>query len=72
MNKEQRKLLEKINNGTLTKYEYRKVNKRLYSISTRIELARKYNPAAFILVYILLIVSVSIVSSLLAVSLAVK
>lgn len=72
MNKEQRELLKKINNGTLTKNEYRKVDKKLYSILTKIELVKKYNPTVFKLVYILLIVSVSIISSLVAVNLAVK
>lgn len=72
MNREQRELLEKINNGTLTKHEYRKVDKKIYSILTRIELAKKYNPTIYVFVYILLIVSVSIISSLVVVNLAVK
>lgn len=72
MNKEQRELLKKINNGTLTKNEYRRVDKKLYSILTKIELVKKYNPTVFKLVYILLIVSVSIISSLVAVNFAVK
>lgn len=72
MNEEQRELLKKINNGTLTKNEYRRVDKKLYSILTKIELVKKYNPTVFKLVYILLIVSVSIISSLVAVNFAVK
>lgn len=72
MNEEQRELLKKINNGTLTKNEYRRVDKKLYSILTKIELVKKYNPIVFKLVYILLIVSVSIISSLVAVNFAVK
>lgn len=72
MNEEQRELLKKINNGTLTKNEYRRVDKKLYSILTKIELVKKYNPTVFKLVYILLIVSASIISSLVAVNFAVK
>lgn len=72
MNEEQRELLKKINNGTLTKNEYRRVDKKIYSILTKIELVKKYNPIVFKLVYILLILSVSIISSLIAVNLAVK
>lgn len=67
----QRRLLRKINNGTLTQEEYKKVNKKLYSILTRIELCRKYNPVFYYGIYILAISFISTIISLL-VSLAVK
>lgn len=66
MNQFQRELLRKINNGTLTKEEYKKVNKKLYSILTRIELCKKYKPIFYYGVYIVAISFISTIASLLA------
>jgi len=69
---EQRKLEIKLNSETLTKEEYKKINKRLYPLLGRIEMCRRYNPVLYYFVYTLWIVFICTITSLGVVNFAVK
>lgn len=56
----------------MNKEQYKKVNKKNYSLFTRIYMCEKYNPVFYWTVYLVYIFFISIVSSLLVVILAVK
>lgn len=71
MDKTQRELEIKLNNNTLTKEEYKQLNKSLYSFFTRVELFKKYHTGIYYIFYIIWLVLISTVTSLVVVNLAV-
>ena len=72
MTEEQRKLQLKLSNGTLTKEEYKKINKRLYPLLARIEMCKRYNPVFYYSIYTLWIVFICTITSLGVVNFVVK
>lgn len=72
MNKKQRELQMKIHNGTLTKKEYKEIDKHLYPFYIRMQLLEKYNTKLYYFIYIIWLVFISTVTSLLVVNFAVK
>lgn len=72
MTEEQRKLQLKLSNGTLTKEEYKKMDKKLYPLITRILLCEKYNPILYYLIYTLVVLFICTITSLGVVNFAVK
>lgn len=71
-NESQFKLQEKLLTDSFTRDDYKKLDKSRYNLIDRIDMCREYNYPLYIFFYMLWILSICIVSSLLAVYLAVK